>query len=148
MRLITLFLTLLISITACAKDDIFSKYPVNNVYQGKTFNIVYDKDEMSESYFYLTKKALSKGVSFSGKYVVVITAPGNMKIRAGTIINVINGNTYDFPTVYAIDDTLDFDVKYKRDSSVICISGIDAYSGESYKNKCYNFKKGKLLPIK
>ncbi|WP_324172498.1 hypothetical protein [Sulfurimonas sp.] len=147
MRLIILLLTLLISINACAKDDIFSKYPVNNIYKGGFFELVYDENKMSLEYYNTTKKELSKGVGFSGKYVVVITALGNMKIRAGTVVNVNNGKAYDFPTIYAIDDTLEFDIKFKKDSSAICISGTDAYNGKIYKNKCYNFKEGKFIPI-
>ena len=52
MKLITLLLTLLISMGACAKDDIFSKYPMHNIY---------------------------KGIGFSGKYVVVIIPIAGMK---------------------------------------------------------------------
>lgn len=147
MKLFTLLTTFLFSFSACASEDVYSKYPVNDIYKGKFFKLVYDEDQMSLEYYNTTKEELAKGVGFAGRYVVTIINIPETKAIIGLVVDVETGKDYEFPHVYGVDDQMFFDAEYKKNSSVMCISHGWKKEREMNQPKCYNFKDGKFIKI-
>lgn len=148
MRVMLIFIAIIFSINlpAC-ENDIFSQHPVENIYNGKFFELKYNENEMSLEYYKATKEALSKGVGFAGSYVIVMIPIEGMKALVGLVVNVETGEDYQLPRPYERSDQLTLDVQYRKNSSVICISNSWKHKNIKEKPECYNFSNGEFVPI-
>jgi len=137
----------IVSFTCLSNSLNFNDFPSSSVNGTYVNKLIKGGGDYSDTYIEDAKRSLLEGkVNFNGHYVVFVTSCGGGCIYGG-IVDKFSGKLIDFPDAFSPgDDDDQFELKYKKDSSLICFDGIGIDSGESGQ-KCYAVYGDKLKRI-
>ncbi|WP_206752444.1 hypothetical protein [Vibrio furnissii] len=129
MKLFSVFIYsgFLFSSVACAD--------INHVLNGKDYS-----ESFKESFY----QAYNIGPNFNGDDYIFSYGCGGGAICAN-IYDSQKEKFVDFPDGYLIDsEKIEFELKFSKESSKLCISGESAYDATIYSNVCYVYNDGQL----
>ncbi len=137
MKFLTGAVFFVISFSCFSNSLSFNDFPCKSVSSAYVNKLIAGSSDYSELYIKDANRSLLEGkVNFNGHYVVFVTSCGGGCIYGG-IVDKTSGKLIDFPDAFSPgDDDDQFELKYKKESSLICFDGISLDSGESGQ-KCY-----------
>ncbi|QTG90122.1 hypothetical protein JTI73_17190, partial [Vibrio furnissii] len=107
-------------------------------------NHVLKEQDYSESFKESFYQAYNIGPNFNGDDYIFSYGCGGGAICAN-IYDSQKEKFVDFPDGYLIDsEKIEFELKFSKESSKLCISGESAYDATIYSNVCYLYNDGQL----
>ncbi|WP_312226631.1 hypothetical protein [Pseudescherichia sp.] len=149
-KIIFLAIVLQFSAAAFANQYLFDSYHVDSIYKGK--NHSFSESPSGNNLVDSIRIKISKmPPNFAGHYTIYTFGCGG-GARCGEIYDVNTGKVISgLPNAYLVND---FDLSFKKDSSLIIISGTSAdaeydkdnkKTNPTYRERYYNFKDGVLV---